>query len=60
MRNKLAAGRVNVCRGGRGRPGALSADARYRIFKVLRDWTPLAFTLAAFRETDWFTPALYT
>ncbi|MGD1070889.1 MAG: phosphatase PAP2 family protein [Bryobacteraceae bacterium] len=27
---------------------------------MFRDWTPLAFTLVAFREMDWFTPARYT
>ncbi len=29
------------------------------IFNHLRDWTPLAFTLVAFLEMDWFTPARY-
>jgi membrane-associated phospholipid phosphatase len=26
---------------------------------MVRDWTPLAFTLGAFREMDWFTPSSY-
>jgi membrane-associated phospholipid phosphatase len=30
------------------------------VFSVLRDWMPLAFTLVAFREMDWFTPLRYT
>lgn len=29
-----------------------------RYYKVLRDWIPLAFTLGAYREMNWFTPAL--
>jgi hypothetical protein len=36
------------------------AGRRYPIFNMIRDWTPLAFTLGAFREMDWFTPARYT
>jgi hypothetical protein len=36
------------------------AGRRYPIFNMIRDWTPLAFTLAAFQEMDWFTPARYT
>jgi hypothetical protein len=31
-------------------------DTGRPIFNQLRDWTPLAFTLVAFREMDWFTP----
>lgn len=26
------------------------------VFSYTRDWTPLAFTLTAYREMDWFTP----
>jgi membrane-associated phospholipid phosphatase len=37
-----------------------AAQRRYPIFNMIRDWTPLAFTLLAFREMDWFTPARYT
>lgn len=29
-----------------------------RFFKPLRDWAPLIFTFAAFREMNWFTPAV--
>jgi membrane-associated phospholipid phosphatase len=29
-----------------------------RYFKVLRDWVPIAFTLGAYREMNWFTPAV--
>jgi hypothetical protein len=36
------------------------AERRHRIFNMIRDWTPLAFTFWAFREMDWFTPAGYT
>jgi membrane-associated phospholipid phosphatase len=35
-------------------------DSGRPIFNQLRDWTPLGFTLVAFREMDWFTPARYT
>lgn len=35
-------------------------NSGHRIVNMLRDWTPLAFTLVAFREMDWFTPARYT
>ena len=28
-----------------------------RRYTVLRDWVPLAFTLGAYREMNWFTPA---
>jgi membrane-associated phospholipid phosphatase len=28
-----------------------------RRYKILRDWAPIAFTLAAYREMNWFTPA---
>lgn len=37
-----------------------AAERRHRVFNKIRDWTPLAFTLWAFREMDWFTPAGYT
>lgn len=37
----------------------VAENSRYRIFTWLRDWMPLAYTLAAFREMDWFTPAHY-
>jgi membrane-associated phospholipid phosphatase len=29
-----------------------------RYFSILRDWIPIACTLAAYREMNWFTPAL--
>jgi membrane-associated phospholipid phosphatase len=29
-----------------------------RYFKVVRDWVPIAFTLTAYREMNWFTPAI--
>jgi membrane-associated phospholipid phosphatase len=29
-----------------------------RYYKVLRDWLPLAFTLGAYREMNWFTPSI--
>jgi membrane-associated phospholipid phosphatase len=39
---------------------ALAAAERFhRIFNMVRDWTPLAFTLGAFLEMDWFTPSRY-
>jgi membrane-associated phospholipid phosphatase len=37
-----------------------AAARRHRVIDVLRDWTPLAFTLWAFREMDWFTPGRYS
>jgi membrane-associated phospholipid phosphatase len=35
---------------------AILLGLRHR-YKALRDWLPLAFTLAAYREMNWFTPA---
>lgn len=29
-----------------------------RYFKILRDWAPIGFTLTAYREMNWFTPAV--
>ncbi len=29
-----------------------------RYFTILRDWAPIGFTLAAYREMNWFTPAI--
>jgi membrane-associated phospholipid phosphatase len=29
-----------------------------RFYKPLRDWVPLAFTLGAYREMNWFTPSV--
>jgi membrane-associated phospholipid phosphatase len=29
-----------------------------RYYKVLRDWVPIAYTLGAYREMNWFTPAI--
>jgi len=29
-----------------------------RYFQILRDWVPIAFTLTAYREMNWFTPAI--
>lgn len=29
-----------------------------RYFSIVRDWAPIAFTLAAYREMNWFTPAV--
>jgi len=29
-----------------------------RHFTIVRDWIPLVFTLAAFREMNWFTPSI--
>jgi membrane-associated phospholipid phosphatase len=29
-----------------------------RYFSILRDWAPIGFTLAAYREMNWFTPAV--
>jgi membrane-associated phospholipid phosphatase len=29
-----------------------------RFYKILRDWVPLIFTFTAFREMNWFTPAV--
>ena len=37
-----------------------SAERRYPIFTMVRDWAPLVFTLWAFREMDWFTPGRLT
>lgn len=28
-----------------------------RYYSIIRDWAPIAFTLAAYREMNWFTPA---
>jgi len=36
-----------------------AAERFHPIFNMVRDWTPLAFTLGAFREMDWFTPSRY-
>jgi membrane-associated phospholipid phosphatase len=32
------------------------ARASQKIFSIARDWVPLALTLVAYREMDWFTP----
>ena len=29
-----------------------------RYYSILRDWAPIGFTLAAYREMNWFTPAV--
>ena len=29
-----------------------------RYYKILRDWVPIAYTLGAYREMNWFTPAI--
>ena len=39
-----------------GVAGILLGLTRY--YKVLRDWVPIAFTLGAYREMNWFTPAV--
>lgn len=39
---------------------AAAGRSPHSIFNKIRDWTPLAFTLVAFREMDWFTPMRYT
>jgi predicted LPLAT superfamily acyltransferase len=30
--------------------------ASQKFFSIMRDWIPLALTLVAYREMDWFTP----
>jgi membrane-associated phospholipid phosphatase len=39
---------------------ALEIRTRHIIFPVIRDWIALAFTIVAYREMDWFSPAHHT
>ncbi len=41
----------------RGRRGCIHPDTQRSIGGLVRDVAPLAFTLAAYREMNWFTPA---
>ena len=50
---------IGACRAADRHPGPAERNSGRPIFNHLRDWTPLAFTLVAFREMDWFTPARY-
>jgi membrane-associated phospholipid phosphatase len=36
---------------------ALEHRTRHALFPVVRDWLALAFTIVAYREMDWFSPA---